>query len=690
MAAHGRYTILGKLADGGMAEIFLAIQHGAEGFEKPIVLKRILTAYSADPQFRNMMLDEAHISMSLQHSNIAQVLDLGVAGGRYFLALELVDGWDLERILQRAYAAGIVWPNALSLYVIACVCRALAYAHVKSRDGKPLGIVHRDISPNNVLISDQAEVKLTDFGVAKAQRKREQTAAGVIKGKVAYMSPEQALGTTVDKRSDIFSVGSMFYRMVTEKLPFDAGDDMEQLLRVQRAEFTPPEQVKPTVGPGVAGIIMRALRLAPSERYQSADEMLVDVERVLRNEFHSAGQTELKLWLEQLARRDNAPMISKQRLDAAGVVQDKMGTDLSVGTSFELDDVDKEKGTAPTEFAMHSNPDLSARPLGGSTAQVGGGARRPASRRRSGFWLGVMFTLAALVGAKYALDWYDQRGATALGTLGLKSDGGNRRPGAETEARPPTAGTPPTPAPAPAATPAPAPTPVAAAADAAAHPAPTPEAAPTAPPPPHPAVAAGGPDGRAEIADNHATEEKPGNTSAPPSTADKDKDKDKDQTKDQTKDDDDEPDEEALLRDAVPNAENAVIGEDDAEPTAATKGQKKTPPIVKGKTPPPKPAPGPTARLAPAPARVQTALLRITSAPEGAIVRTKYKVLGRTPINLHFKTGNTYELKLVKSGYTPATRKVAVNNTKDRKLAVALKKRAAPKKKRTSFFHPHR
>ena len=126
MASHGRYTILGKLADGGMAEIFLATQHGAEGFEKLIVLKRILTPYSADPQFRNMMLDEAHISMSLQHSNIAQVLDLGVAGGRYFLALELVDGWDLERILQRAYGAGIVWPAALSLYVAACICRALA------------------------------------------------------------------------------------------------------------------------------------------------------------------------------------------------------------------------------------------------------------------------------------------------------------------------------------------------------------------------------------------------------------------------------------------------------------------------------------------------------------------------------------------------------------------------------------
>jgi len=692
MASHGRYTILGKLADGGMAEIFLAIQHGAEGFEKHIVLKRILTPYSADPQFRNMMLDEAHISMSLQHSNIAQVLDLGVAGGRYFLALELVDGWDLEKILVRSHAASVVWPAALSLYVIACVCRALAYAHAKARDGKPLGIVHRDISPNNVLISDQGEVKLTDFGIAKAQRKREQTAAGVIKGKVAYMSPEQALGTTIDRRSDIFSVGSMLYRMVTEKLPFDGDDDMQSLVKVQKADYVPPEQVKPTVGPSVSGIIKRALRLAPSERYQTADEMLADVERVLRGEFQSAGQTELKLWLEQLARRDDTPTIGKRRLDTSGIVKDRMGTDLSVGTSFELDDVDK--GSAPTEYAMPSHPDVGraaaakalggAKPLGGSTAQVAANARRSHGRRRSGFWLGVIFALAAVVGLRYAMHWAEQKGV--VDALHLGSDASDKSAEAPPVAPAPAAPAPAAPAPgAPAAPPqASAPSaPAPAAPEATQRPAPTPEATPPAPAP----TAAQAPDAHtAEIAEHRPTDDKAA-PAMPPAAA---------------KPDDDEPDEEALLRDAVPNAENAVIGEEEAEaPPPPKTPAKKAAPAPKTKAPEPK-APEPKAPKAPepktaakpapapAPAKVETAVLHITSAPAGAIVRTKYRVLGRTPINLHFKTGNTYELKLLKRGYNPATRTVAVNNTKDRKVAVTLRKKPAPKKRSTSFFHPHR
>ena len=676
MASHGRYTILGKLADGGMAEIFLAIQHGAEGFEKQVVLKRILTQYSADPQFRNMLLDEAHISMTLQHGSIVQVLDLGVAAGRYFLALELVDGWDLEKILQRAYKAEMVFPTALGLYVVAEVCRALAYAHGKSRDGKPLGIVHRDISPNNVLLSGEGEVKLADFGIAKAQRKREQTAAGVIKGKVAYMSPEQARGEAIDRRSDIFSVGSMLYRMMTDRLPFEANNDLESLLRVQKAEFVAPQDAKPGLGNSVAAIIRRAMRLHPAERYQTADEMLGEVERVLRTEFHSAGQTELKSWLVQLGRRDNAPSIGRAARDETGVVKDIVGTDLSIGTSFELRDLDMsseqtelQRGRTPSPepkpFPGGSLKEPPPLPRSGHTAEIAKPAAHPPARSRSGgFWFGVILTLGAVVGARYLWVWAENRGVmTALGLGGNSGNDGKAH--APTASSPTTApaetgpSPPPAPPPAPpayAAQPSP-PAQPAGAAPALAQKTPLDAASPAAAAP-----SAGGNavDAHAAVAEAPPAEQKP--SPSPPSAEKTGEGADTD--------------EEALLKKAVPNAENAVIGEDEAEAEAPTAKPK---PVPKLHLTPGKPAPEVP--------RVETAILHFTSVPAGAVVKTKARVLGRTPIALHFKTGNTYEIVLIKRGYEPATRKVAVHDTRDRKLAVTLKKTPPPKR---TFFHPHR
>jgi serine/threonine protein kinase len=312
MAKHGRYKILRRVADGGMAEIFLATQMGREGFQKPVILKRIHSTIYADPQFRNMFIDEAHISMSLSHSNIAQVLDLGVSAGRYFLVLELVDGWDLGRILHRAATAGVRLPRELALHIGAEICRALAYAHSKAMDGQgPLGIVHRDVSPHNVLLSEQGEVKLTDFGIAKAMNKREHTGTGVVKGKVAFMSPEQALGKPIDARSDLFSLGTMLYLMVTRTRPFEGPSDLETLLRVQQGDFPAPEAVSPDLPPEVAALIARAMRRDPAERYQSADEMLADIERVLRTAFRPVGQSELKRWLADLTARDGVLPISQ-------------------------------------------------------------------------------------------------------------------------------------------------------------------------------------------------------------------------------------------------------------------------------------------------------------------------------------------------------------------------------------------
>ena len=654
MASHGRYTIKGKLADGGMAEIFLAVQHGAEGFEKPVVLKRILTAYSADPQFRNMMLDEAHISMGLQHSNIAQILDLGVAGGRYFLALELVDGWDLEQILQRAYAAGMVWPAALALHVCASVCRALAYAHGKSKDGKPLGIVHRDISPQ------QRPHQRSGRGEADRLRRREGPPQARAdrgrrhQGQGRVHVPRAGAGGTVDRRSDIFSVGSMLYRMMTDKLPFEAGSDMDSLIRVQKAEFKPPDQVRPTVSPAVSAIIMRAMRLGPAERYQTADEMLADVERALRSEFHSAGQTELKLWLEQLSRRDSVPSIGRRPLisDTGGTVKDVVDTDLSAGTSFELDDFDM--ASSQTALAT-SNPRLvqppPLPPMGGATAEV---KVRDKPRRRSGFWFGVVFALAAVIGARYLINWAEREGV--VDKLGLGTDAA---------------------LPGPTIAPAPAPTP-------SAPPPPTVPAAPPAPVAPAPApVVAAATDAAAALPVaaapvDAAAAPPPGKPPEPVAETPPEKPPQKP----------DEQDEEALLKDVEPDAEHAVIGDDEAEapakPAKATAKQRPT------KAPPPSAPAKPETKQAAKPdtTKPDTAVLHFVTAPAGAIVKTKARILGRTPINLHFRTGNTYEVVFVKNGYQTATRKLTVSGTKDKKISVTLLKKRAPAKR--SFFRPHR
>jgi serine/threonine protein kinase len=313
MSLASRYTILRKIIDGGTAEIFLAKQHGAQGFEKTVVLKRIFTTFYADPQFRHMLVDEAHVAMSLNHSNIVQVLDLGEAEGRYFLALELVDGWSLDRILKRAKAAGVPIPPALALYVTAEVCRALAYAHNKKRgDGKPLGIVHRDVSPHNVLISEQGEVKLTDFGIAKAQNKTEKSLGNLIKGKVAFMSPEQASAGPLDGRSDLFSVGTMLYAMITRRHPFDAPTDYETLMLVKNGDFMPPETARPGLNPELYRVIRKAMGKTPEARYQKAEDMLVDVEQVMRVAFRPVGQTELQRWLADLGSKDGVPPLTRE------------------------------------------------------------------------------------------------------------------------------------------------------------------------------------------------------------------------------------------------------------------------------------------------------------------------------------------------------------------------------------------
>jgi serine/threonine protein kinase len=365
-----RYRVLRKLAHGGMAEIFLANQVGAEGFEKPVVLKRVLPALAADPAFVRMLVDEAHIVSSLNHSNLVQVLDLGQADGQFFLVLEFVDGFSLEQVRRRANKLRMKLPLPLALYITSSLCRALDYVHRRTRNGEPLGIVHRDVTPQNVLISREGEVKLADFGIAKAIGKREKSSTGVIKGKFAYMSPEQAVGAELDARSDLFSVGTLLYILTTGKKPFDAPTDLETLMQVRRARFEKPSALLPDFDPDVERFLARALRSERSKRFQSAEQMADRLDKMLIKLGQPTGPAALKRWLDNLSARDGVLPPGDARV---APIEQPAGTVELGSAELELLDVPSARGEdedepyqdisdARTELAF-TTPGVSVQPL---------------------------------------------------------------------------------------------------------------------------------------------------------------------------------------------------------------------------------------------------------------------------------------------------------------------------------------
>ena len=245
--ADSRYRITERVASGGMAEVFKGVAESLQGFKKNIALKRILPALTQNKKFVAMFLDEARLSLSLQHANIVQVFDIGHADDTYFIVMEYVDGVDLKGLIEWRRRIGKRLPTATSLYIINEVCKGLSYAHemVNPETGKPLGIVHRDISPPNVLISKQGEVKVVDFGLAKATSQLETTDPGVVKGKMSYLSPEAARGDEVDSRADIFSVGILLYELLTGKRLFYGETDYQTVELVRNAKIPPDQGPEP-------------------------------------------------------------------------------------------------------------------------------------------------------------------------------------------------------------------------------------------------------------------------------------------------------------------------------------------------------------------------------------------------------------------------------------------------------------
>jgi serine/threonine protein kinase len=278
----GPYRLIRQIAVGGMAEIHLAKTKGIAGFEKYVALKMIHPNFAEDEQFIQMLVDEAKIAVQLTHGNIAQTFDLGRVGDTYYITMEYVDGADLYKILRRASEQDVEMPLDVCAFIAKEITSALDHAHRKKDHlGKPLGIVHRDVSPQNVLVSYAGEVKLVAFAIPKSTMKARQTAVGVIKGKYYYMSPEQAWGDPIDYRSDIFSAGIVLYEMITGQMLY-LEEDLHKLLDMARkAEIAPPSKLRKGVPPQLERIVMHALQKVPGERYQNAGDFATDLERFL-------------------------------------------------------------------------------------------------------------------------------------------------------------------------------------------------------------------------------------------------------------------------------------------------------------------------------------------------------------------------------------------------------------------------
>jgi serine/threonine-protein kinase len=289
----GRYHLLDRVAFGGMAEIYRAKTADAQGRLHLVAVKRVLAHLCEDDEFIQMLIDEARLTAMLKHPNIARVYEFCRTPNEYFISMEYVDGKDLRALLEKARQNQEWLPEDHIAHICMYVARGLHAAHMQTdRQGNPLNIVHRDVSPSNVLLSYGGEVKLCDFGIAKASSSRSQTKTGVIKGKVKYMSPEQAMGRRLDRRSDLFSLGTLLYEMLALQAPFSAGTEIELLFAVRDARMRPIRELRPHLNSDLEIIIQRAMAKSRSQRFQSGEEFAASLQAFLDTYYpnHSTGQ----------------------------------------------------------------------------------------------------------------------------------------------------------------------------------------------------------------------------------------------------------------------------------------------------------------------------------------------------------------------------------------------------------------
>ncbi|HEX5058500.1 MAG TPA: serine/threonine-protein kinase, partial [Kofleriaceae bacterium] len=350
----GRYSVLKHLASGGMADVLLARTDGIEGFERHVVLKRIRSEHAKDQRFIQMFLDEARVAAGLHHQNIVQVYDIGEDKGEYFFAMEYIHGEDLRKLLSAVSKKRTHMPLGYVCAILSAAAAGLHYAHERrDNKGKPQNIVHRDVSPSNILIGYDGAVKVVDFGIAKAAMRQVETRSGSLKGKVSYMSPEQCKGEDIDRRSDVFALGVLLYELATTTRLFKGDNDYLVMDAIVNTKVPLPRVRRPDLPNEMASIIMRALSRDPNRRYQTADELRLALDHyaiknnltastsALASYMHKMFGARPEPWLESEASTPNIDVDAPTQ--AAHHSWTEMARDDAAG--FETDDTAATPGT---------------------------------------------------------------------------------------------------------------------------------------------------------------------------------------------------------------------------------------------------------------------------------------------------------------------------------------------------------
>jgi hypothetical protein len=402
----GKYELLDRIAAGGMAELYRARYEPAPGITKQVVIKKILPHYAANRGFIAMFTDEARIAMGLSHGNIAQVFDFGAIDGDSFLAMELVDGQPLSKLLKRARAFGIdALPPHLATFAVVELLKGLHYAHTRlDEHGKPLQIVHRDVSPQNVLVSYEGQVKVVDFGIARARNAgAEDTSANAVKGKYVYFAPEQARARELDARADVFAAGVVLYELLTGQLPFQ-GRMMDVMSRIVRGQFPRPRQLNPRVPAELERIVLKAMALERADRFQTAEAFQQELSRHLASSHPDFTPGELGQFLqllfeEELVAEGRPVQLPRDFVERAH----RWKTPRGVAADAEV----------ATEVVPVGGLDSAARP---GASSLGRGGARPTVRRRR-LALALLVTAAVTLGGGAAWLLLRQR----PGALELRS-----------------------------------------------------------------------------------------------------------------------------------------------------------------------------------------------------------------------------------------------------------------------------